>query len=98
MQRVEGNRQWVGASSTAKLPLTVIIAARNEARNLPRCLDSLAEIGEIYVVDSQSTDSTVEIARGRGAKVVQFHYPGGWPKKGMGHRQSFRGERLDSLA
>jgi len=33
------------------------------------------------VVDSQSTDSTVEIARAFGAEVVQFHYHGGWPKK-----------------
>ena len=36
---------------------------------------------EIYVVDSQSTDETVEIARAFDAKVVQFHYGGGWPKK-----------------
>jgi glycosyltransferase involved in cell wall biosynthesis len=33
------------------------------------------------VVDSQSADATVEIARSHGAKVVQFHYQGGWPKK-----------------
>ena len=63
------------------LPLSVIIGVRNEARNLPRCLESLREIGEIYVVDSQSTDETVEIARSFGANVVQFHYRGGWPKK-----------------
>ena len=35
----------------------------------------------MYVVDSQSTDATVEIARSFGAHVVQFHYQGGWPKK-----------------
>jgi glycosyltransferase involved in cell wall biosynthesis len=67
--------------STGKLPVTVIIPVRNEARNLPRCLEALREAGEIYVVDSQSTDSTTEIARNYGAQVVQFHYPGGWPKK-----------------
>jgi glycosyltransferase involved in cell wall biosynthesis len=44
-------------------------------------LQSLSDIGEIYVVDSQSTDATPEIARSFGAKVVQFHYTGGWPKK-----------------
>lgn len=59
----------------------MIIAARNEGRNLPRCLDSLQGVGEVYVVDSQSTDETVEIARSAGAKVVQFYYQGGWPKK-----------------
>jgi glycosyltransferase involved in cell wall biosynthesis len=70
----------VARSSTA-LPVTAIVAVRNEARNLPRCLESLREIGEVYVVDSQSTDATVEIARSSGARVVQFHYQGGWPKK-----------------
>jgi glycosyltransferase involved in cell wall biosynthesis len=63
------------------LPVSAIVAVRNEARNLPRCLESLREIGEAYVVDSESTDDTVEIARSFGAKVVQFHYQGGWPKK-----------------
>jgi glycosyltransferase involved in cell wall biosynthesis len=65
----------------AALPVSAIIAVRNEARNLPRCLESLREIGEAYVVDSQSTDATVEIARSFGVKVVQFEYRGGWPKK-----------------
>ncbi len=63
------------------LPVSVIVPARNEARNLPRCLESLAGVGEVYVIDSQSTDDTVEIAQSHGAKVVQFHYAGGWPKK-----------------
>ena len=63
------------------LPLSVIIPVRNEARNLPRCLESLAGVGEVYVIDSKSTDDTVAIAQSHGAKVVQFHYAGGWPKK-----------------
>jgi glycosyltransferase involved in cell wall biosynthesis len=65
----------------AKLPVSVIVAARNEEKNLPHCLESLREVGEVYVIDSQSTDATPEIARSFGAKVVQFHYQGGWPKK-----------------
>ncbi len=63
------------------LPLTVILAARNEAHNLGRCLEALRNVGEVYVIDSQSSDQTCEIARSYGAKVVQFHYTGGWPKK-----------------
>jgi glycosyltransferase involved in cell wall biosynthesis len=63
------------------LPLSVIVPVRNEAHNLARCLESLREAGEIYVIDSQSSDESVEIARSHGAKVVQFHYQGGWPKK-----------------
>jgi glycosyltransferase involved in cell wall biosynthesis len=63
------------------IPVSVIVAARNESRNLPRCLQSLSKFGEVYVVDSQSTDNTRQIANEYGAKVVDFHYRGGWPKK-----------------
>ncbi|HEY4053584.1 MAG TPA: glycosyltransferase family 2 protein [Terriglobales bacterium] len=63
------------------LPVSVIVAVKNEAANLQRCLSALRGAGEIYVVDSQSTDATVQIAESHGAEVVQFHYAGGWPKK-----------------
>jgi|SRR5579859_7676914 len=63
------------------LPVSVIVPVRNEACNLPRCLESLASFGEVYVIDSESADETVAIAQAHGAKVVQFHYAGGWPKK-----------------
>jgi glycosyltransferase involved in cell wall biosynthesis len=67
--------------STVTLPISVIIPVRNEARNLPRCLESLRGVGEVYVVDSNSSDETAEIARSFDATVVQFTYRGGWPKK-----------------
>jgi glycosyltransferase involved in cell wall biosynthesis len=63
------------------LPVSVIVPVRNEAHNLARCLESLRDAGEVFVVDSQSRDETVEIARAHGAKVAQFRYAGGWPKK-----------------
>ena len=63
------------------LPVSVIIPVRNEAKNLPRSLRALKNVGEVYVIDSQSTDETIEIARSYDARVVQFHYQGGWPKK-----------------
>jgi glycosyltransferase involved in cell wall biosynthesis len=68
-------------AASAVLPLSVIIPVRNEAHNLQRCLESLKSVGEVYVIDSKSTDDTVAIAQSHGAKVVQFHYAGGWPKK-----------------
>jgi glycosyltransferase involved in cell wall biosynthesis len=68
-------------TASALLPLTVIIPVRNEAHNLPRCLESLKLAGEVYVIDSQSTDDSAAIAESHGAKVVQFRYAGGWPKK-----------------
>jgi glycosyltransferase involved in cell wall biosynthesis len=78
VQELEATRPSAGR---ALLPVSVIIPTRNEARNLPRCLESLGDVAEVYVIDSQSTDSTCSIARQHGAKVVQFHYQGGWPKK-----------------
>lgn len=63
------------------IPISVIVPVRNEAKNLPRCLESLRGFGEIFVIDSQSDDATVEIARSYDATVVQFFYKGGWPKK-----------------
>jgi glycosyltransferase involved in cell wall biosynthesis len=41
----------------------------------------LREVGEVYVVDSGSTDQTANIAYSYGAKIKQFQYRGGWPKK-----------------
>ncbi len=63
------------------VPLSVIIPVRNEERNLAACLASVAFADEIWVVDSGSSDGTVGIARDFGAQVVQFNYPGGFPKK-----------------
>jgi glycosyltransferase involved in cell wall biosynthesis len=63
------------------LPVSAIVAARNEARNMPRCLQSLRVLGEVYVIDSLSTDGTSQIAESFGAKVAEFRYRGGWPKK-----------------
>ena len=81
MPKLEDSKQARIERSAAVLPITVIVAARNEARNLSRCLESLRNVGEVYVIDSQSTDATVPIAQSYGAHVVQFLYQGGWPKK-----------------
>jgi len=81
MENAEGVRKIASGVPAGTIPVSVIIAARNEAKNLPRCLQALQDFGEVYVIDSQSTDDTVEIARSHGAQVVQFHYRGGWPKK-----------------
>jgi glycosyltransferase involved in cell wall biosynthesis len=81
MQKVEEIRGAANAAPAGKLPVSVIIPVRNEAKNLPRCLQALKDVGEVLVIDSQSTDETVEIARSYGAQIVQFHYQGGWPKK-----------------
>jgi glycosyltransferase involved in cell wall biosynthesis len=65
----------------ALVPVSVIIPAKNEARNLPRCLESVRNFVDVHVIDSGSTDETCQIANSYGAEVVQFRYRGGWPKK-----------------
>lgn len=67
--------------SQPKLPVSVLIPARNEELNLPACLESVARADEVFVVDSQSSDRSVEIAESYGAQVVQFHFNGRHPKK-----------------
>ena len=64
-----------------KIPVSVLIPAKNEQANLPACLESVAVADEIFVVDSQSSDRSEEIAKSYGASVVQFHFNGRWPKK-----------------
>jgi glycosyltransferase involved in cell wall biosynthesis len=66
---------------SARVPVSVIVPIKNEAGNLPRCLDSIRWADEIFVVDSQSTDGSAEIAQQHGAQLVQFQFNGTWPKK-----------------
>jgi len=61
--------------------LSAIVITRNEAGNIGECLDSLAFCDERIVVDCGSTDATVEIARGRGARVEVHEWRGFGPQK-----------------
>lgn len=65
----------------SRVPVSIIIPIKNEAANLPRCLDCVKWADEIFVVDSQSIDGSIEIAQRDGAQVVQFEFSGTWPKK-----------------
>ncbi len=56
--------------------LSAVIITKNEARNIARCLESLKIVDEIIVIDSQSTDRTVEIAENIGAKVYTLQWKG----------------------
>lgn len=54
---------------SGKLPISVVILTLNESANLPACLASAAACDDVVVLDSGSTDDTVEIARAAGARV-----------------------------
>jgi glycosyltransferase involved in cell wall biosynthesis len=64
-----------------KLPITILIAARNEEKNIGRCLNSLTPAARVLLIDSQSQDQTEALARRQGAEVIQFYHRGGYPKK-----------------
>jgi glycosyltransferase involved in cell wall biosynthesis len=54
--------------------LSVIVLTLNEERNIGRCLGSVRWADEAVVVDSFSSDRTVEIAREHGAAVIAHEY------------------------
>lgn len=52
--------------------LSIVILTYNEEMHIKRCIESLTHISsKIYIIDSQSTDNTVEIAESLGAQVYQ---------------------------
>jgi glycosyltransferase involved in cell wall biosynthesis len=64
--------------------LSVVIITKNEEKNLPRCLKSVHFADEIIVIDSGSTDRTIEIAQEAGAKVYRPEWRGFGPAKQEG--------------
>ena len=61
--------------------LSVVLIALNEAENLPRTLESVRWAQEIVILDSGSTDATLEIAGRFGARVFQEPWKGFGPQK-----------------
>lgn len=64
-----------------KIPVSVIVLTLNEERNIVNCLKSLQRFAEIFVVDSNSTDRTCEIAVEMGATPVNFTWNRQYPRK-----------------
>ena len=58
------------------MKLTVTVITYNEAAHIQEALDSVAWADEVIVVDSGSTDGTVDIARARATQVIVRGWPG----------------------
>jgi glycosyltransferase involved in cell wall biosynthesis len=72
----------------ATTPISVTIITLNEESNLPRTLASLKWAEEVIVVDSGSTDRTVEIAKQFGAKTLHNSWRGYGQQKNFAQRQA----------
>jgi len=53
------------------MPVSILVLTKNEQKDLPACLASVAWSDDIHVYDSVSTDATVEIAETHGAIVTK---------------------------
>lgn len=72
-----------------KLPISLVIITLNEEAHIERCIQSASSfVDDIVVVDSFSTDRTVEIAKACGARVFQEKWRGFGPQKAFATEQA----------
>jgi glycosyltransferase involved in cell wall biosynthesis len=71
-----------------RLPLSVTIITLNEEKNIRRAIQSVHWADEVLVVDSGSTDKTVEIAKSLGARVIFHAWPGYGQQKNFAQQQA----------
>lgn len=63
------------------IPVSVIVLTKNEETAIEDCINSARDFMQILVVDSKSTDKTIEIASSLGASIINFEWNGKYPKK-----------------
>ncbi|MEM6413624.1 MAG: glycosyltransferase family 2 protein [Pseudomonadota bacterium] len=69
-------------------PISVYIRTKNEARLIAKVVSSALQIGrEVVVVDSGSTDGTIDLAKAAGARVIEHSW------SGNGHQKRFAEEQ-----
>lgn len=64
-----------------KIPLSVAIITKNEEENISQCLQSIAFAGQIVIVDSGSTDATMQIAARFNCEIYNEEWRGFGPQK-----------------
>lgn len=65
----------------SEVNVSVVVFTKNESANILECIKSLEGFSQIIVIDSQSHDSTKEIAMNLGIEIIDFNWNGEYPKK-----------------
>jgi glycosyltransferase involved in cell wall biosynthesis len=76
--------------TSKKAEISAIVVCFNEEDRIGECLESLKWCDEIVVVDSFSTDRTVEICRQYTDRVIQRRWAGYRDQKAFAHSQAMR--------
>jgi len=63
------------------MKISVAIITKNEENNIERCISSIKNFDEVVVVDSGSSDNTVDICRRLNCKVINTEWLGFGPTK-----------------
>ena len=67
------------------MEISGLVITFNEEKNIGKCIDALLKVcDEVIVVDSFSKDRTVEIAKEKGAIVIQQSFLGDGPQRTHG--------------
>jgi glycosyltransferase involved in cell wall biosynthesis len=70
-------------------PVSAVIITHNEEENIGRCLQAVQKVAEeIIIVDSLSSDRTIEIASRFNAKIFSLEWKGFGPQKNFGIQQA----------
>ena len=74
--------------TSIKYPISVFIIAKNEEDRIVRSIESVLDwVDEVIVIDSGSTDKTVELSEAAGARVLYNAWPGYGAQKSFGEKQ-----------
>ena len=68
--------------------ISALVITKNEERNIVKCLSTLSWVDELIVVDAQSTDGTVTLAKDFTSKVFVKPWSGFGPQKNFGIQQA----------
>lgn len=72
---------------SSTLPISAVIITKNEAATIRRCIVAVQQVvREVVIIDANSSDKTVDIANGLGARVVRKDWIGYGPNKNYGNQ------------